>query len=133
MRGGSPQERWNRKHRDVLRRISNRFVRTLKGRHAALRVSLRQNRVPKHDLLWDINFYVQLIEDGKCHYCDGPLNPTSHALDCKNSKIGHRCFNVVPCCRSCNWIKMKSMSYEEMMLLSPVLKQIQAERTKGGH
>jgi hypothetical protein len=127
----TPQQKWNLKHRDVILRISRKFIKTVKGRHASLRAVLRKEKVPKSDLLWNLNFYAELIKDGLCHYCLGSLNPTSHGLDCKENKIGHRCFNVVPCCRACNWKKMKDVTYEEMMLLAPILRIILEKRKSG--
>lgn len=129
----TPQQKWNKKHPDVVRRIGRKFTKTLKGRHTAVRQALRKEKVSRKDLLWHINFYAELIRDGQCHYCLGLLNPISHGLDCKNNQIGHRCFNVVPCCGACNWKKMKDVTYEEMMLLTPVLRLIRERRTKGGH
>jgi|SRR5579864_44058 len=128
----TPQQRYNKRHPEVIRRISLKFIKTVKGRHAALRQVLRKERVPKKDLLWRLNFYSELIKDGLCHYCFGELNPTSHALDCMDNSLGHRCFNIVPCCRNCNWIKMRDMTYKEMMQLSPALRRIKEQR-QGGH
>ena len=126
----TPQQRYNKKHPELIRKISLKFIKTVKGRHAALRQVLRKEHVPKKDLLWDLNFYSELIKDGVCHYCSGELNPTSHALDCMDNAVGHRCFNVVPCCRGCNWIKMRDMTYEEMMQLALVLRRIKQQRKR---
>lgn len=49
-----------------------------------------------------------------CEYCGGPLNPTGHCLDRKDSSVGYLIDNVVPCCYPCNKIKNNLLTYEEM-------------------
>jgi hypothetical protein len=102
---------------------------TIKGRHNSLRHALRRDSVDESDLLWSIRFYESLIQDKECHYCLGPLERTGGGLDRKSNGLGHTCYNVVPCCRKCNRIKGNDTSYEEMMLLAPVLREIRLKRS----
>lgn len=104
------------------------YGRTLRCRHAGFLKTLRKEGVPSSDPLWNINFYTQLILDNRCHYCEGPLNSTGHGFDRVDNCLGHVCYNVVPCCRVCNRIKMHDILYEEMMLLISGLREIQLRR-----
>ena len=110
--------------RKQRRRIHYNWSRTVKGRHKTIKRFLKKENISKTDLLWNLNFYSALIQDACCHYCSGALAETSHALDRINNDIGHTCYNVVPCCRRCNYIKGYDTSYEEMFLLVPALKEI---------
>jgi hypothetical protein len=60
--------------------------------------------------------WVSLVQS-KCHYCSGELPETGCALDRMNSKLGYSISNVVPCCTSCNTMKSKTLTYEEMVLI----------------
>jgi hypothetical protein len=101
---------------------------TPKGRHSVVKQKIKNERVPKTDLLWSFNFYKEIIRDMICHYCEGPLNATAMGLDAKNNLLGHTCYNVVPCCRVCNRKKCNDWSYEDMMLLSPILREIRKRK-----
>jgi len=100
------------------------YYRTLKGRHKTIKYALKKEGALESELLWNINFYSELVRDPLCHYCSGLLNETGGGLDRIQNDIGHTCYNVVPCCRRCNRIKGHDLSYEEMMLLAPALKEI---------
>jgi hypothetical protein len=116
--------KYYKKHKaEILARF-----RTVKARFAVVRAYLRKERVPKTDYLWRQNFYAALITDAVCHYCQGPYSKSGASLDAINNDEGHRCYNVVPCCRSCNQKKMHDTSYEEMMMLAPVLREIRLKR-----
>jgi hypothetical protein len=131
-RDNNPEKRklilQNRKISGSATRAAMKFHRTIRGKHNVLRSKTRHEDIPRDDLLLRLNFYSELIRDNECHYCLGPLNPTSHSLDCVVNEIGHRCFNVVPCCGSCNQKKMDDTTYEEMMLLVPGLREIRRRR-----
>ena len=104
------------------------YHRRFDGRHKVLRRVLKKDGVPHTDSLWNFNFYCELIKDLKCHYCLGPLSETGGALDRIINSLKHTCDNVVPCCRRCNRIKGNDVSYEEMMILAPALREIDAKR-----
>ena len=63
-----------------------------------------------------------------CHYCTFPLNPTSSGLDQKIPGGGYSLDNVVPCCLMCNKIKNNHLSYEEMLLFGPLVRQVKQAR-----
>lgn len=102
--------------------------RTTRYRHARIVSLLRKERVPKTDLLWSLNFYRQLILDNLCCYCDGKLDDMGGSLDAADNSIGHRCYNVVPCCWKCNRKKMDDISYEDMIEIKPWLKKIRSRQ-----
>jgi 5-methylcytosine-specific restriction endonuclease McrA len=114
---------WPEKLKILRRRKSWTTGREPRGRHQHLKKFLRNDGVSLLDPLWNLNFYTALIQDSECHYCLGPLSPTGHALDRKNSESGHEACNVVPCCWPCNSIKGKYWEYEHMMLLAPKLRK----------
>lgn len=97
---------------------------SLKGRFTRVKYLLKNELIPKSDLLWNFNFYSAFIRDAQCHYCSSSLNSTGSGLDRIKNDVGHTCYNVVPCCRKCNRIKGHDTSYEEMLLLMPALKEI---------
>lgn len=85
---------------------------------------------------------LKLIEIGKCHYCEKTLTFSKHTrdsnlkalsrayqLDRKNNTLGYVFNNLVPCCWECNRLKSNVYTYEEFIKLSPVLKEIQKERS----
>jgi hypothetical protein len=108
--------------------ISKRYLRTIKGRHTVFKSKVKYESILDTDSILNLNFYAELVRDNECHYCLGPLGEVGHGLDCMDNDIGHRCFNVVPCCKSCNQKKMNDTTYEEMMLLAPALREIRRRR-----
>jgi uncharacterized Zn-finger protein len=109
------------------------FKKTLAGtpeaRHKVLLRVLEAECVPPSDMLYHPEFYFSLIVDNKCTYCDGPLSQTGHGLDRIKNPKGHRCFNVLAACGWCNKIKGDDvLSFEEMIILRPLLMDIFARR-----
>jgi hypothetical protein len=97
-------------------------------KHFRLKEMLIKESVPKTDPLWKLDFYWELVKDRLCHYCLGSLSPLGHNLDRTNNDLGHVCYNVVPCCRTCNRIKGHDVSYDEMMIIAPALREIRRLR-----
>jgi hypothetical protein len=118
----------NRSKRKSRSKDFHAYRRTVSGRHRFLCTKLKSEKVPASDLLWRRSFYSSFVAEFRCHYCDGPLSDTGHSLDRIANDVGHRCFNVVPCCRVCNSVKSSHFTYQEMRLLSPVLKRIREAR-----
>lgn len=88
-----------------------------------------KRRSAKSGQIWEISFEIfkKLISE-KCHYCGGKLNLTGCGLDRKDNNEGYIEQNVVSCCRQCNTVKNYFFTYEEMMLLSPILRQIRSKQ-----
>lgn len=83
--------------------------------------------------------FQEFVSIPECHYCGEPIvwneyssDSCSRAinLDRKDSQLGYEKSNLVVACVICNRIKNSYLSYEEMLLLSPVLRQIRIARKK---
>jgi hypothetical protein len=84
--------------------------------------------------------FLEIIKLSKCHYCNTELNYNKHSrvngiatsrayqLDRKNNLEGYTLNNVVTCCWECNRLKSDRFTYDEFLLLSPILKQIMINR-----
>ena len=71
--------------------------------------------------------WSSLVLDKSCHYCEGPLETKGCALDRKDNAVGYSVENCVPCCKECNRIKGHILTYEEMLAVSKVLKEMRAK------
>lgn len=119
-------DEWPNKEKEIRRFNAHKISREPRGRYHRLKGFLKRDGTPLTDPLWNQNFYTALIQDALCVYCLGPLSPTGHALDRKNSEFGHEAWNVVPCCWTCNTTKSKYWGYEHMMLIAPKLRRIRS-------
>lgn len=79
--------------------------------------------------------YLEFTKVPNCHYCERKINWEPYGentpgffLDRKNNNIGHLKLNLVVCCGDCNKTKRNYFTYEEFVLLSPILKQIRSAR-----
>lgn len=97
--------------------IHDRFMRSKRRAEKKLNVewSLSEDR------------YGELVKL-PCHYCGGPLGISGVGLDRKENNVGYTNDNALPCCKRCNVVKNDYFSYDEMMLLSPVLFAIREKR-----
>ena len=80
--------------------------------------------------------FLNLISNPECKYCgvkleyhehsrtNGIHNTRAHQLDRKDNSKGYTFDNVVPCCWECNRLKSDRFTYDEFLLLSPILKEI---------
>lgn len=86
--------------------------------------------------------FLNIISQRQCHYCGeeliyekysrywGKTNSRAYKLDRKNNLLGYTKENVVTCCWECNRLKSDRFTYEEFILLSPILRKIQNERKR---
>jgi 5-methylcytosine-specific restriction endonuclease McrA len=81
---------------------------------------------------WDLTFeqWIDLVLGHSCHYCGGTLPEAGCGLDRKDNKIGYVISNVVTCCKECNDIKGKHLTYDEMVAVAKFLKQIRNQTEK---
>jgi Zn-finger protein len=65
-----------------------------------------------------------------CVYCHAPFTSEDPATrDRKDSSLGYDApGNVVLCCRDCNLIKNSILSFEEMMVIGPIVADLKAKR-----
>ena len=101
---------------------------------------LKNHRNKKVEFNISFEDFKKIIENNFCHYCSKELHYNKHSrqwgknlsrahqLDRKNNSKGYILNNVVPCCWTCNRLKSNEFTYEEFLLLSPILKQIQLKR-----
>jgi 5-methylcytosine-specific restriction endonuclease McrA len=86
--------------------------------------------------------YVLFTTVSECHYCGSTVDWMPYRkfgsgtrvgsnLDRKDNSTGYIKENLVVACKMCNRIKNNHLSYEEMLRLSPVLREIIAERQRG--
>lgn len=100
-----------------------------KARKSKTRWKYLKNRCKKSDIVCDIPLDIfELLILQPCHYCGGSLNETGGGLDRKNNATGYENDNVVPCCRQCNRVKGHDFTYEEMLLIAKVLRQIRESK-----
>lgn len=72
--------------------------------------------------------YRDIVACNSCLYCGGPLPKSGCGLDRIDNSRGYEPGNVVPCCGRCNRIRSDNLTYEEMLRLAPLLRQIFADR-----
>jgi hypothetical protein len=84
--------------------------------------------------------FVEFTKIKKCHYCNqyidwleyatvgGKFLSTAYYLDRKDLIKGYSKDNCVVCCTDCNNLRGNRFSYEEFLLLSPVLEKIRINR-----
>ena len=99
------------------------YSKSHKSRYAQGRCS-----ADKRQLCWGLTLdqWISLVVDKNCHYCDGPLSETGAGLDRKDSSRGYMYDNVVPCCKKCNSIKCDQLTYEEMIAVMKLLKEMRS-------
>jgi hypothetical protein len=81
--------------------------------------------------------FLEFTEVSVCHYCEAgigwvPFSPSRRSkgacnLDRKDNEIGYLKSNCVVCCWRCNLVKGNVLTYEQMMRLSPILREFTKE------
>lgn len=84
----------------------------------------------KRGYVWELSReeYYSVIESNACIYDGESLPPTGSGLDRKDNDIGYTLDNVVPCCTRCNTIKSDYWSYEEMVEIGKLFKELRLRR-----
>lgn len=84
--------------------------------------------------------FIEFTKITECHYCgdnipwsafssdSGQFISRAYFLDRKNHDLGYSRINCVVCCTECNKTRSNRFTYEEFLLLSPILKKIKANR-----
>lgn len=99
----------------------NQYQKTNPGRYAKLRC---ESRIKGASMEISLAQYQEIVSSGVCHYCGGPLPITGHGIDRKDWKSGYSYSNCVPCCECCNRIKCHFLTYEEMLAVAKLLKEM---------
>ena len=86
------------------------------------------SRAKRREIEWGLtlNQWTDLVMDKSCHYCSGPLQKTGVGLDRIDNHKGYICNNVLPCCVAGNRRKGQVLSYEEMVAVASLLKQMRS-------
>lgn len=97
-----------------------------RNRTIAGRFGRCKNYSKKRGLEWSITKeqYIDLLKEDKCHYCYGKLPETSYGLDRKDNSKGYQIENVVPCCTTCNTMKGHLITYNEMIMIWKLRKEL---------
>lgn len=81
--------------------------------------------------------FLKFTKINNCGYCNLEIKWAKNALwrtgykynlDRKDNNIGYTEENCFPCCKDCNYIKGNRFTFDEFMLLSPILTNIQNNR-----
>lgn len=93
------------------------------------RFSMGRSQAIKRGVAWDITFeqYQQIIQP-ICHYCSGSLSPFGINLDRKDNAIHYTATNVTTCCGGCNRTKGDRLTYDEMVAISNLLKEMRSSK-----
>jgi len=115
-------KRWAKAHPDRIKEANRRRWRT------APEASLKAGAV-RRGILWNLTRqqYRELVSDGVCYYCAGPL-PMTGGLDRLDNNAGYFANNCVPCCRVCNIVKNKFFTAAEMKRIGAVIEDIRRVR-----
>ena len=92
------RKEYRRKNLDSLRINANKYHKTPKGIWQNYRSNAKQR---KYDfLLTSEEFYILL--KANCYYCG---KKEAMGVDRMNNEIGYLSYNVVSCCKTCNFMK----------------------------
>ena len=98
-----------------------------------------------HDFTKDVMSYEEFLEFTKiseCHYCKYPIQWVDHTtyanqqtertakynLDRKDNNIGYTKDNCVVCCTLCNYVKGKTLTYNEMLIVGKSIAEVHEKR-----
>jgi len=118
------REKWRKANPEKTKGYSYYSHRKLNRRFSC---SIR--RAKSKGIVWTLTkeeFSILITQP--CHYCNHPLRETSTGLDQKKPKEGYTIDNVVPCCKECNTAKSNFFTYDEMLLIGKVIKEIKDKR-----
>jgi uncharacterized protein with PIN domain len=113
-----------RKKFGIVSKDRLRYTRSKKGKYLYARARAKQRGV-----VWSLTKeeYIRLVENN-CHYCGDILRETGVGLDQIVPTKGYTTNNVVPCCKECNVVKSDYFTYEEMVEIGKLLKDIKSRR-----
>lgn len=118
------KEKLNAWHK--LDRIINKDKYSEISRKPERRFKKSKKAAEKRKFDWNLTFeqWTELVINKVCHYCDGKLPEVGSALDRKDNNLDYIYENVIACCKTCNMIKGDSLTYNEMIAVSNLLKDI---------
>ena len=78
----------------------------------------------------DEEWFNEHVANSPCHYC-GFIEPKM-GVDRLNNSLGHTRENCVPCCQTCNRVRLDTFTPEEMKELGAVIRRIKQARFDSG-
>lgn len=102
-----------------------RYGRTPAGRYTALKRAAKDKGLG-FDITPEQHAIILIAET--CYYCHGSLSPTGHGLDRIDNNLGYLVSNVVPSCVSCNRIRNRYLTHEEMAVAMRAVLDYRASR-----
>jgi hypothetical protein len=98
-----------------------------------------------HDFVSNVMSYEDFVAFTKiteCHYCKHPIQWNDHTtyagqqigrttkynLDRKDNNIGYTKDNCVVCCTLCNYVKGKTLTYDEMLIVGKSIAEVHKKR-----
>ena len=84
-----------------------------------------------HGFTWTLSYidFEKLVQE-PCFYCHESFVTSGSGLDQKESRAGYAIDNVVSCCPDCNKVKSDVLTFEEMCIVSQVLREFRATRNR---
>lgn len=113
-------------HHDYVSTVDKVQARSVEGKFRNMKSHAKRRAL---EVTLTFSEFKVLSELKECHYC-GLLafSETGHSLDRKDNQNGYHISNVVKCCDDCNTIRGSLLTYDEMLLLGPVIRQIKLSR-----
>lgn len=111
---------WREKNKEHLSQYFQKpEVRFIVAKHSSKR----------RNITWNVSFdEFKKYLSKRCHYCDGILPINGSGLDRMDNLRGYVIGNVIQCCCSCNSIKGKYLTYEEMMVAMKAIKELRLSK-----
>ena len=112
---------------DNYKAYSKGWRRTLSGRYSTLKNSAKCRKLEFCISIEELDSVTR----SPCVYCGvviSEVSETGYGLDRKDSSRGYTLDNVVPCCYTCNRIKMDILTYEEMKVAMEAVLEYRRKR-----
>jgi hypothetical protein len=123
---------WDSTDREYHRFEDLKYKRTPKGKFNRLKQKARKRNI---EVTLTFEKYCEIVESGKCFYCDEPLPVMGHGVDRIDSSLGYVFSNCRACCQFCNIMKSDGPEQEFIRRCSKVAdifkKRILMDVTKG--
>lgn len=91
------------------------------GKFAKLKCEAKSRGIQVH---FGLKEYADKFYQKPCCYCGAASSPYGHGVDRKDSSGDYTLDNCTPCCGECNVIKNDLITYEEMLAVAKLLKEM---------
>lgn len=124
-RNKESQKQYSREYRksnlEYCRETMRSYQQKPIGRYAKLKFEAKRRGL---SVEITVEEYAVIIASRICTYCEGAFPILGHGVDRKDSALGYTKENCVPCCGACNRIKNELLTYEEMLAVAKLLKEM---------